>query len=452
MSAWTKVKESLWRVKTVKGKGAPGIIPSVVFAGLAVGLIYYFFFRDTTDPRLRAAERAAAERQKLVIQPGASLQAAQRFQKLDEKEKTPSELEKSTVLNKPTEAKTVPKTDPHVDAEKKTDAIMAQLSGQPVTDDSKNKNLDEDASGSIVDALSSFGDGGSSKAKKIGNAGVSGSVKATNIPAPAGSTRQTPKSFAVTYVNPNAKKKVGDGSDNPNRKPTGFETKHFLAIGELIPVYFMNAVESNEQSSLIELAVAENVIFNHRVQIPFGRKIFVTGGAKVIRDRMFITGGLMLDDHGNEGRVVGEMLDPRDETVGVHGYWRSMVLPKIFPYVNRFSALYLAALQDRQANPDSAGIGSLSSTSHDLALKEASKAISDAGDSLQKVIDQRYEDYLYVPKGTFAYLRLTQSCDVTMSPPGALSSQTEQPKAVATATKEALALGDARTSEKKQND
>lgn len=409
MSAWKKIKDSAWRVKTIKDKNVPGWIPAGTVALLLITGLYYIM-RDTTDEATKAAESRAKSASTVVVKHGGQLTDSQQLRTAAPQTKAPNQLETGKVISKVEPLVTSQNDGGRIAAEKKAKDALAALYGNTPEDEAAvpNKETPDDGQNNgLVSAISGMVTGNGKKGKT--NSPV---VKGGNMPPPAGTSKQTPKTYAVTLVNPNYHP-TGEEIKAPEVKKNGYETNHFLPIGSLIPVYFMTTVDSASTGGLIELAVAENVVFNHRVQLERNRRIFVTGGNVSGQDRMLMTGGVLLDHTGAEGRILGVLMD-QDKTIGVRGYWKASVLPKLFPYVNTFAALWLAALQEQPGVVVQSSSANSGVTAHDIMLREASRAITDAGNDLQKTLERRYGDHLVIPQGTFAYVQITESCDLTV--------------------------------------
>ena len=62
---------------------------------------------------------------------------------------------------------------------------------------------------------------------------------------------------------------------------SGFATHHFLPRGYKIPVILLNPINTSVGALPVELAIAKDVEFNGKIQLPFGWKVMATaqGGA-----------------------------------------------------------------------------------------------------------------------------------------------------------------------------
>ena len=192
--------------------------------------------------------------------------------------------------------------------------------------------------------------------------------------------------------------------------PTGFETKRFLPRGHMFPVYFLTTVQTVGQQDMVVLGVAENVIFQHKVQIPIGTRLLGTAAATNFEDRIAINIDTILYPDGRELPISAFLKDASDLSVGVRGYYIPQPLRiQMVPYVNEFMASWLDAVVERSSS---------SSATFDVtgdSLEGTADLIRDQAERIQERLDRRYPEKIVIPIGTKAFVQIRSALDLTLA-------------------------------------
>jgi|GEM_PF-2243190 hypothetical protein len=193
--------------------------------------------------------------------------------------------------------------------------------------------------------------------------------------------------------------------------PTGFDTNDFLPRGTIFPVYILSTVQTVNQEDMVVMAVAENVIFQHKIQLPFGTRLLGTAGGSNFEDRVMIDVDTILYPDGRELPISGFLKDASDLSSGVRGYY----IPQPFaiqmtPFVAEFIDLWTQATAQRFSSEH---ISSNGGTTYTSALSNASDLINQQANKIQTRLDRRYIEKVVVPIGTKAYVSLRSPLDLT---------------------------------------
>lgn len=210
---------------------------------------------------------------------------------------------------------------------------------------------------------------------------------------------------------------------------TGFQTKNFLPRGAVIPVYVLSTIKTGALEDIVELGVAKNVIFNGKVQIPFGTRILGQAASDGDGDRMAVNVDTILYPNGNE-LPINAIVKGIDKAPGIKAYYIPQPLwMQLLPYVNNFIAAYLMSLQNTTTqtwNATDANGNPTSSTTQEVAdvfdtqtqlVTSASQALQQATMETMKSLNNLYKPYLLIPPGTPAYVVLRQATDLTLGRP-----------------------------------
>ena len=212
---------------------------------------------------------------------------------------------------------------------------------------------------------------------------------------------------------------------SPTPAKTGFQTNKFLPRGALIPVYVLSTIKTGTLEDLVVLGVAENVIFNHDVQLPFGTRLLGSAAASGDGDRIAINVDTALFPNGEELPISGLAKDI-DRGPGIRAYYIPQpVWVTLLPYVNNFIAAYLNTLQKTVEatttayNPSTGGtttevqqVADMTDTQTAL-VSSASNALMNATQVTMDQINKLYKAYLVIPPGTPAFVQLRQATDIT---------------------------------------
>ncbi len=192
--------------------------------------------------------------------------------------------------------------------------------------------------------------------------------------------------------------------------PTGFETYNFLPRGWLFPVYILSTVQTVNQEDIVIMGVAENIIFQHKVQIPFGTRLLGSAAGLSFEDRIAINVDTILYPDGRELPLSAFLKDANDLSSGVRGYYIPQpIRVQLAPYVSQFIDTWSKALAERYIGDS----GDSESTRE--ALDQTSDLISDQAKKIQERLDRRYPEKVVVPIGTKAYVQLRAPLDLTQA-------------------------------------
>jgi hypothetical protein len=210
----------------------------------------------------------------------------------------------------------------------------------------------------------------------------------------------------------------------PRPRPSGFETKNFLPRGAVIPVYILSMVKTGDMEDMVEMGVAKNVVFNGKVQLPFGTRILGSAAMAGDGDRVAINVDTILFPNGDELPISATVKD-MDRGPGVRGYYIPQPLwVQLLPYVNNFLAAYLNTLQKTittdvtYVTPNGMTITQQQqvadmSDSQTQLLSSASESLQQATIVTMQELNKLYKPYLVVPPGTPAFVQLRQATDLT---------------------------------------
>lgn len=199
------------------------------------------------------------------------------------------------------------------------------------------------------------------------------------------------------------------------RRLTGFDTKNFLPRGFFFPVYILTTIQTVNQEDLIIMGVAENVIFQNKVQIPFGTRLLGSAAASNFEDRVSVNVDTILYPDGRELPISAFLKDSSDLASGVRGYYIPQPLRvQLTPYVNEFIAAWTQAVTDRYANQNSNSDSSNNDGQvSESAANSAASLIRQQAAKIQDRLDRRYPEKVVVPIGTRAYVQIRSPLDLT---------------------------------------
>lgn len=221
----------------------------------------------------------------------------------------------------------------------------------------------------------------------------------------------------IIYDSAGQEAKVKAAADQAKAKAdadrTGFDTKNFLPRGFFFPVYLLTTVQTVNQEDIVVLGVAENVIFQHKVQLPFGTRLLGSAGASNFEDRVMINIDTILYPDGRELPISAFAKDSSDLASGIRGYYIPQPLRvQLAPYANEFIAAWTQAAADRfseRAKNNTDGNSDPVTEQYDIA----SNLIREQARKLQTKLDRRYPEKVVVPIGTKAYVQLRAPLDLT---------------------------------------
>jgi len=214
------------------------------------------------------------------------------------------------------------------------------------------------------------------------------------------------------------------GPSTPRPRPSGFETKNFLPRGAVIPVYVLSMIKTGNMEDMVEMGVAKNVVFNGKVQLPFGTRILGSAAMSGDGDRVAVNVDTILFPNGDELPISATVKD-MDRGPGIRGYYIPQPLwLQLLPYVNNFLAAYLNTLQKTittdvtYVTPNGMTITQQQqvadmSDAQTQLLSSASQSLQQATVVTMQELNKLYKPYLVVPPGTPAFVQLRQATDLT---------------------------------------
>jgi hypothetical protein len=214
-------------------------------------------------------------------------------------------------------------------------------------------------------------------------------------------------------------------------KPTGFVTKHYLPRGTRVPIVLMNKINTSIGALPVELAIAQDVIWNGRVQLPMGWKIFGTaaGGGNY---KVNVVANMILDPTGKEYPITGMVLDLGAEA-GFDGYANPNPLyNQILPTLTSSIQTFMNAAKSTVTQPtlvSGGGTSNLVANTTSYSLDAQNALLDGSAQVLTGLMNQKvselakmYPDGTTVPMGTAGFVLLTKPLDLTLGEVGGSST------------------------------
>jgi hypothetical protein len=203
---------------------------------------------------------------------------------------------------------------------------------------------------------------------------------------------------------------------------SGFATHHFLPRGYKIPVILLHPINTSVGALPVELAIAKDVEFNGKIQLPFGWKVMATaqGGAN---HKVNVKVNMILDPLGREYPINGMILDTGMEA-GYDGYpLESPLLVQLLPIAQTAIQAFLAAEQDvmTQQSVVPSGGGTVVANTQQYTLDAKNQMLTGASSVLTGILERKADELakLYpegdlVPRGTLGYVLITSPLDLNL--------------------------------------
>jgi hypothetical protein len=195
--------------------------------------------------------------------------------------------------------------------------------------------------------------------------------------------------------------------------------------GTLIYVYLLTTVDTSNPAAVLQLGAARSLVFNHRLQLPFGTRFLGKLAGPPARDRLNLAMDTILFPDGAELPLSATAVEA-DESGGnvrpgvAAEYFPPPTWAQLAPYFSDFATGYLGLLESRAQRQFATGFGGAivqASTPSDDArapLYEASaQAIQDFTQARLKDISQRYASYYLIPAGSAFWLELNADLDLS---------------------------------------
>jgi len=203
---------------------------------------------------------------------------------------------------------------------------------------------------------------------------------------------------------------------------TGFATHHFLPRGYKIPIILLNKINTSVGALPVELAIAKDIEFNGKLQLPFGWKVMATAQGSA-NHKVNVRVNMILDPLGREYPISGMILNTDDEA-GFDGYpLESPLLAQLMPIAETGIAAFLNAEKDvltQQTLVGSAGT-TLVANSQQYSLDAKNTLLTGASSVLTGIMERKADELakLYpegdlVPRGTLGYILLTSPLDLNL--------------------------------------
>ena len=197
---------------------------------------------------------------------------------------------------------------------------------------------------------------------------------------------------------------------------TGHVMTHWLPRGEMVPVFLMQTVQTGNFPTLIEFAVAKTVWFLGKPILPFGTRFLATAGTGV-RDRIQFEVDTLTRRDGLQIAARGIVLGP-DKFTGVPAYFvPPPTMAQVAPYIASFTGAFADIIKARATQFQVGNVGvsvtqpPLSEQIQEAAVYATSQATTDFLASQIAQIKDRYQSYLTLPAGSFAYIQLSGDTD-----------------------------------------
>lgn len=204
--------------------------------------------------------------------------------------------------------------------------------------------------------------------------------------------------------------------------PTGFDTDRFLPRGFFFPVYLLTTIQTVNQEDIVVLGVAENVIFQHKVQLPFGTRLLGSASGSSFEDRVSVNVDTILYPDGRELPISAFLKDASDLSSGVKGYYIPQPLRvQLTPYINEFIASWTQAATQRYSGSRDNNDGLVSLA----GAEQSANLIREQANRIQQRLDRRYPEKVVVPIGTKAFVQLRSPLDLTRARVGGSLSNTQ---------------------------
>lgn len=195
-----------------------------------------------------------------------------------------------------------------------------------------------------------------------------------------------------------------------NTVKTGFETADFLPRGHFFPVYILSTIQTVNQEDIVILGVAENVIFQHKVQLPFGTRLLGTAAGSNFEDRVAVNVDTILYPDGRELPISAFLKDASDLSSGVKGYYIPQPMRvQLTPYINEFIAAWTQAATQRYSGTREGDNGIVALA----GAEQSANLIREQAQKIQQRLDRRYPEKVVVPIGTKAFVQLRAPLDLT---------------------------------------
>jgi len=209
-------------------------------------------------------------------------------------------------------------------------------------------------------------------------------------------------------------------------KKTGYEVKKFLPRGQKIPVILLSKINTSVGSMPVEMAVAKDVEFNGKLQLPFGWHLMGTANQGP-NHKVNVRVNTIIDPQGKEYPITAMVLSLEQEP-GFDGYaTESPLMLELLPLASTTVKTFMDALKDvtTQQSIIPTGNTTVVGSQQTYALNAKSKLLDGTAQVLSgimadkaKELNNLYPQGTIVPRGTLGWALLTAPLDLTLGKEG----------------------------------
>ena len=209
-------------------------------------------------------------------------------------------------------------------------------------------------------------------------------------------------------------------------KTNGFEIKKFLPRGHKIPLILLSRINTSVGAMPVELAVAKDVMFNGRLQLPFGWHLTGTA-SQGPNHKVNVRVNTIIDPQGKEYPIHAMVLSLEQEP-GFDGYpLESPLMLELLPLASTTVQTFMDALKDVTTQQSIVPTGSspIVGEQQTYVLNAKSKLLDGTAQVLSgimaekaKELNQLYPSGSLVPRGTLGWALLTAPLDLTLGKEG----------------------------------
>jgi hypothetical protein len=209
-------------------------------------------------------------------------------------------------------------------------------------------------------------------------------------------------------------------------KTNGFEIKKFLPRGHKFPIILLSRINTSVGVMPVEMAVAQDVLFNGRLQLPFGWHLIGTA-SQGPNHKVNVRVNTIIDPQGKEYPIHAMALSLEQEP-GFDGYpLESPLMLELLPLASTTVQTFMDALKDvtTQQSIVPTGTSPIVGNQQTYVLNAKSKLLDGTAQVLSgimaekaKELNQLYPSGSLVPRGTLGWALLTAPLDLTLGKEG----------------------------------
>ncbi len=209
-------------------------------------------------------------------------------------------------------------------------------------------------------------------------------------------------------------------------KTNGFGIKKFLPRGHKIPIILLSRINTSVGAMPVEMAVAKDVLFNSRLQLPFGWHLIGTA-SQGPNHKVNVRVNTIIDPEGKEYPIHAMALSLEQEP-GFDGYpLESPLMLELLPLASTTVQTFMDALKDvtTQQSIVPTGTSPIVGNQQTYVLNAKSKLLDGTAQVLSgimadkaKELNQLYPSGTLVPRGTLGWALLTAPLDLTLGKEG----------------------------------